>query len=262
LNNLGGEKSQLGLPTSNEFGTANGWQQNFQKGTLEWLNNGTAQVKLNGGSASLVRFGNLSGNDRNLPGTVFPYSNPFATISNTTPERWLGDAGQRARYIQDPEMLVVANTQSRSADQIRQVINYFNVQDSGNLRYRPDGINTFCNIFARDVMRALRAPLPHWTNTGIELDANRMNDWLKNSANGWRKITPQDATRAASQGVPTVASWKNFGGIGHIAVVRPETGPTPDNPQIAQAGSINRTQTTVSVGFGRTSGIDYFAYYG
>ncbi len=213
----------------------------------------------NGGSASLVKFGSLSGNDRNLPGTVFPYTNPFANISNTTPERWLGDPGQRARYIQDPEMPVVANTQSRSADQIRQVINYFNVEDQQNLRYKPNGWDTFCNIFARDVMRALRAPLPHWINTR-ELDANGMNDWLNNSANGWKKVTPQDATKAASQGIPTVASWKNVGGIGHIAVVRPEAGPTPDNPQIAQAGAKNRIQTTVSVGFGQTKNVSYFAY--
>jgi hypothetical protein len=219
------------------------------------------EVQLNGGSASLVKFGNLSGNDRNLPGTVIPYPNPFASISNTTPERWSGQSGEQARYIQDPEMPVVANARYRSADQIRQVINYFNVEDQQNLRYKPNGWITFCNIFATDVMRALRAPLPHWTNTGRELDANGMNDWLNNSANGWKKVTPQDATKAASQGIPTVASWKNVGGIGHIAVVRPEAGPTPDNPQIAQAGAKNWLQTTVSVGFGTGKNVSYFAYY-
>ena len=261
--NLGGQNSQLGLPTSEESHIGNGnWRQSFENGVLNWLNNGTAQVQLNGGSASLVKFGNLSGNDRNLPGTVFPYSNPFANISNTVPERWSGDAGQQARYIQDLEMPVVANTRYRSADQIRQVIDYFNVEDKQNLRYKPNGWKTFCNIFATDVMRALRAPLPHWTNTGRELDANGMNDWLNNSANGWKKLTPQDATKAASQGIPTVASWKNVGGIGHIAVVRPEAGPTPDNPQIAQAGAINWVKTTVSVGFGQTKNVSYFAYYG
>ncbi|MBE9094479.1 LGFP repeat-containing protein [Tychonema sp. LEGE 07203] len=260
LNVMRGQDGQLGLPTSEESHIGNGnWRQSFENGVLNWLNNGTAQVQLNGGSASLVKFGSLSGNDRNLPGTVFPYTNPFANISNTTPERWLGDPGQRARYIQDPEMPVVANTQSRSADQIRQVINYFNVEDQQNLRYKPNGWATFCNIFARDVMRALRAPLPHWINTR-ELDANGMNDWLNNSANGWKKVTPQDATKAASQGIPTVASWKNVGGIGHIAVVRPEAGPTPDNPQIAQAGATNKAQTTVSVGFGQTKNVSYFTY--
>jgi len=47
LNNLGGQNSQLGLPTSEESHIGNGnWRQSFEKGTLEWLNNGTAKVTL------------------------------------------------------------------------------------------------------------------------------------------------------------------------------------------------------------------------
>jgi hypothetical protein len=47
LNNLRGENSQLGLPTSEEFQYSNGnWRQSFEKGTLEWLSNGTAKVTL------------------------------------------------------------------------------------------------------------------------------------------------------------------------------------------------------------------------
>jgi len=45
--NLGGQNSQLGLPTSEESHIGNGnWRQSFEKGTLEWLNNGTAKVTL------------------------------------------------------------------------------------------------------------------------------------------------------------------------------------------------------------------------
>ncbi|MEK0195322.1 PA14 domain-containing protein, partial [Microcoleus anatoxicus] len=43
--NLGGQDSQLGLPTSEESYVGN-WRQSFEKGTLEWLNNGTAKVTL------------------------------------------------------------------------------------------------------------------------------------------------------------------------------------------------------------------------
>jgi PA14 domain len=45
LNTLGGQNSQLGLPTSEESYVGN-WRQSFEKGTLEWLNNGTAKVTL------------------------------------------------------------------------------------------------------------------------------------------------------------------------------------------------------------------------
>ncbi|MEG4318803.1 peptidoglycan DD-metalloendopeptidase family protein [Microcoleus sp. Aus8_D1] len=49
LNSLGGQNSQLGLPTSEESqlppGSGN-WRQSFEKGTLEWLSNGTPRVTL------------------------------------------------------------------------------------------------------------------------------------------------------------------------------------------------------------------------
>ncbi len=45
LNVMRGQDGQLGLPTSEESYVGN-WRQSFEKGTLEWLNNGTAQVTL------------------------------------------------------------------------------------------------------------------------------------------------------------------------------------------------------------------------
>jgi hypothetical protein len=47
LNNLGGEKSQLGLPTGNEFQVSNGWRQNFERGYVNWLNTGSGTFTLN-----------------------------------------------------------------------------------------------------------------------------------------------------------------------------------------------------------------------
>jgi hypothetical protein len=47
LNNLGGEKSQLGLPTSNEFQVPNGWRQNFERGYVNWWNTGSGTFTLN-----------------------------------------------------------------------------------------------------------------------------------------------------------------------------------------------------------------------
>ena len=47
LNNLGGEKSQLGLPIGNEFQVPNGWRQNFERGYVNWLNTGSGTFTLN-----------------------------------------------------------------------------------------------------------------------------------------------------------------------------------------------------------------------
>ncbi|WP_226578614.1 PA14 domain-containing protein [Microseira wollei] len=45
--NIGGQNSQLGLPTGEEVHIGNGnWQQNFEKGFIDWRNNGTGQVIL------------------------------------------------------------------------------------------------------------------------------------------------------------------------------------------------------------------------
>jgi PA14 domain len=65
---LGGQNSQLGLPTSEESYVGN-WRQSFEKGTLEWLNNGTARVTLaqtqvpaNNWKAEYFNNTNLTGN--------------------------------------------------------------------------------------------------------------------------------------------------------------------------------------------------------
>ncbi len=47
LNNLGGEKSQLGLPTGNEVQVSDGWRQNFERGSVNWLHTGRGTFTLN-----------------------------------------------------------------------------------------------------------------------------------------------------------------------------------------------------------------------
>ena len=214
--------------------------------------------------ANLVKFADLSDSEQDEveAGFDFPpeYGNRYAKLStSSTPKRWIGEAGQRARYIQDPDMPVVADPQTRSPAQIRAIINYFNVEDSGNKRFWPGSGETYCNIFARDVMRCLRANLAYWIGKH-EQDANEMFDWLNNAANGWRKVSATEATTAAGKGIPTLASWKNPSGIGHIVVVRPEPGET-NNPRIAQAGAINFANDLASKGLSPTKGqFTYFIY--
>ena len=193
-------------------------------------------------------------------GFYFPpsYGSRYARVSTkSSPKQWAGESGQRARYLQDGDMPIVVNPQNRTADQIRQIIQYFNVSDVSNKRYTPTAWETYCNIFARDVMFALRAPLPHWQGTR-ELDANTMLDWLK-QGNGWRSITASEAAQSASRGLPALAVWKNPAGIGHIAVVRPSDAGSPNTPRIAQAGGKNFSNGSVSDGFGNRS-VSYFVY--
>jgi LysM repeat protein/peptidoglycan hydrolase-like protein with peptidoglycan-binding domain len=154
---------------------------------------------------------------------------------------------------------------NRNADTYSDVIDQFGV--ASNPRYQPRDGNTYCNIFAWDVTKAMGAEIPHWVDangnpTGVgqgrELDANGVNQWLNNQGpqHGWREVSAEEAQRLANEGHPTVASWNNPGGIGHIGVIRPgeinERGPA-----MAQAGSSNFNDGHVKDSFGNAP-VQYF----
>ncbi|HEX8435645.1 LysM peptidoglycan-binding domain-containing protein, partial [Archangium sp.] len=156
---------------------------------------------------------------------------------------------------------------NRNASNYNQVIDQFSVNN--NPRYSPRGGNTYCNIFAWDVTRAMGAEIPHWVDgagnpAGVgapgarELDANGGHRWLEQHgpSRGWREVSAQEAQALANQGHPAVASWNNPGGIGHIAVVRPGE-VTDRGPAIAQAGASNFNNGHVRDSFGNAP-VKYF----
>ena len=158
------------------------------------------------------------------------------------------------------------------AGRYAQVINQFAV--GANPRYTPQGDNTYCNIFAWDVMSAMGAPLPHWVNTdgspanpggsgAYELNADGVNDWLNQhgSAYGWREVSADEAQALANQGYPAVVSYNSGDASpGHIAVVRPGE-LSGQGPEIAQAGGVNTNDTHVGNTFGSRP-VQYFVYEG
>lgn len=142
----------------------------------------------------------------------------------------------------------------RHPDLLDKVIDQFEVETSDRYRVRDtsgDGIpDTFCNIFAWDVTRALCAEIPHWWR-GRELSANGVHDWLVQHGRtyGWEEGRAVDAVRAANLGAPAVAVWRNPSGSGHIAVVRPSL--TPSEPMmLAQAGRQNLRRASIAQCFG------------
>ena len=134
---------------------------------------------------------------------------------------------------------------------------------------------TYCNIFTMDYAKKMGAPLPEyldWNKDGQVdryLDANKAVAWLRGDFNegggqvqqgpslGWQKMSADEAAQMASKGYVVVAGWENQGGIGHMAVVRPES--TPGNILIAQAGASNFSNGPVSQGFGSRA-VEYFVY--
>jgi len=110
----------------------------------------------------------------------------------------------------------------RNPTAYRAVLRYLNVADSANLRYARTPTSTFCNIFAHDATRLLRASIPHWVRDERqrtvrpigwnELNANATFDWLTRAgqAAGWLPIDPAlvAAVRrlAASRGMGRVVA--------------------------------------------------------
>jgi hypothetical protein len=153
------------------------------------------------------------------------------------------------------------------------VIQQFRV--ASNPRYRPDRQGrgeTYCNIFAWDVTCAMSVEIPHWVDgdgnrtedgTGAELDANAVIGWLetKGPVNGWKPVDAVQAQTLANTGHPVVAAWKNQGGIGHLAMVRPGEYAEESGPTIAQSGAVNFNRGTVEQGFRQHSSGRTVVYY-
>lgn len=137
-------------------------------------------------------------------------------------------------------------------------------------RYQPHDGNTFCNIFVWDATILLGCEIPHWVdpdgNTttiggGREQTANDMADWLERNGkrDGWGRGDPETVQRVANRGNPAVAVWRNSGGVGHIAMVRPGQLHPEKGPCIAQAGARNFRHGHVLDGFGHRN-IYYFVH--
>jgi hypothetical protein len=108
---------------------------------------------------------------------------------------------------------------------------------------------TYCNIYLWDCSVALGAEIPHWIDPatgapvakgkGKETDANAVCDWLAQygPVYGWQPAGMVAAVANAVDGNPTVMTYKNPSGDGHVAVVLPT--PVGSSVLIAQAGATN-----------------------
>lgn len=135
----------------------------------------------------------------------------------------------------------------RKPELLQKIVDQFGVVE--HPRYRPNGKETYCNIFVSDVTRALACEIPHWWNRQ-ELTANAMFQWVfseQGKRNGWSvSKDPKEAAAFASKGFPVVAAWESREGPGHIAIVLPSTA----GVEIAQAGRVNFARGPLEKGFG------------
>ena len=155
------------------------------------------------------------------------------------------------------EPLVRSCPGDRSESRYCTLVDAFDVAHADRYRVRDtsgDGKDdTFCNIFAADVCAAMGVVLPRiWFGPlgWREVSANGLFDWLGEHGERyeWARVTAHQARAFASQGMPTLACWRNDAGSGHIAVVLPS--PSEGPLRIAQAGARCFFDEPIAAGFG------------
>lgn len=131
-----------------------------------------------------------------------------------------------------------------------------------------NGQETYCNIFLWDFTKAMSCEIPHWVDpaTGVEvpmgkgkeLSANGVCDWMATHGlgNGWMVCSEKQARKRASNGFPTVACWKNPGGIGHVGGILPGF----DFTHLVQAGGSNFFDKPFKDGFGSVTGTVFYTH--
>ncbi len=157
---------------------------------------------------------------------------------------------------------ITSTPQMRTPEILDAVADQFGVEE--NPRYLPGDGFTYCNYFTVDFMAAMNAILPHWrfpasgnparpedsTRGAREMLVNDLADWLDQHGGRyfWTEATAAEAQAWANTGKPALAIWKNAGGHGHVAPVRPgDVGPvTLDGPLVANAGTSNHNRVRVS----------------
>lgn len=142
----------------------------------------------------------------------------------------------------DVDYPVTVNTTRRSSAIVEAVLELLGVELSERYRKRDitgDGIDeTFCNVFARDVLRCL----------GVKVPRRRANEWalalLSNMEPGWYEVGPELARACANAGIPVIGIWRNpdVTKSGHVVVVRPSE---QLELRCAQAGRVNFSDAPV-----------------
>jgi hypothetical protein len=125
---------------------------------------------------------------------------------------------------------------------------------------RPPGNkpHTHCSAFVAAACARLNVYILSPPEHSTVLLANAQYDWLggRGSEAGWQRVNdPVEAQAMANRGLLVVATYKEQGRPGHIAIVRPcdksAAAITSEGPQIIQAGMTNYASTGLATGFSR-----------
>jgi hypothetical protein len=117
-----------------------------------------------------------------------------------------------------------------------------------------DGV-TLCNCYVTVCTAALGCPV-------APVLANKQHDWLlspEGQLAGWMHVDSETARQRAALGYPTLATWANPDGHGHVALVVPP--PAGDARLfVSAAGAENFVRAPIERSFGLGKNIDFFTH--
>jgi hypothetical protein len=118
--------------------------------------------------------------------------------------------------------------------------------------------HTHCSAFVAAACARLNVYILSPPEHSTVMLANAQYDWLggRGSEEGWQRVSnPVEAQEMANRGLLVVATYKERGRPGHIAIVRPcdksIAAIMSEGPQIIQAGMTNYESTGLATGFRR-----------
>lgn len=142
---------------------------------------------------------------------------------------------------------------TRTPDVVLNLIGGIDVVDNFAFLAR-DGV-TVCNCYVTVCTAAMNCAIP-------PMLANKQHAWLMSNEGrlaGWMHVDSETARQRAMLGYPTVASWENPLGHGHIAMCVP-----PPNGDarifISSAGEHNFVRAPIERSFGIGKSIDFFTH--
>lgn len=132
-----------------------------------------------------------------------------------------------------------------------------------NARYKATPTQTWCNVYATDIVQGMGLSAPrHWMTAkgepaavgrGYEMTANLLWDWLHThgATYGWMSTDRETAEKAAERGHIALVLWRNEKGPGHVAVVL-------GVDRITQAGRRCFVRGRVVDGFGAAEPLEFW----
>ncbi|MDD2716162.1 MAG: hypothetical protein PHW04_09725 [Candidatus Wallbacteria bacterium] len=143
------------------------------------------------------------------------------TVANNTPARATSTSPKLTENSTQQVKQTVQQSNERRDKYLKAILDCHVTK-----KYQSDGVNTFCNYFARDVMKNMGLKISEHEGEAIypDIKANCLWYWLRGwgKKRGWIKVDWKRAQAEADDGYPAIGVMLRAAHNSHVWVVRPK----------------------------------------